>query len=172
MFESVMIAIVSKIVAHMFDQHILKSTDFIDIQNAPTWYMQEKDRDKYYIFRYSKGTIASIDKNKVVLKSKMVQKIKQDMNSVINQDENMEFYKKYQNTIVEYVGSVDVSSFVDTKMQIPHIKYKADKQEIWLGGYIVKDDFSDFLNEHMKELELELSNKKLKDKINKLRNKS
>ena len=154
MFESILATIVSKVIAHMFEKNVLNDKNFISIENAPAWYMQEKDIDKYYIFRYSKGTIASIDKEKIILKSKMRSKIKQDINNVINHDKNLEFYKEYQDTVVQYVSKIDIKSFVDTKIQIPYIEYKAAEQEVWLGGYITRYDFSCFLNNNLEYYQL------------------
>lgn len=148
------LALLKTLVSFMFEQY-LYSTQEYDIDNAPSWYYQEKSSEMC-AFTYQTGDLKSIDIAKANAHKQMQKKIKKVI--------DISIYEQYKNTLTKDESKVlkrfakdeNLGIFVDSKLKYIKVKYEDDINTSFVKACIPKQTIINYQTDRFKTVQNEL----------------
>lgn len=177
MLEAIAIKLVTALTGLLFNMGV-KSMDKIQIDNAPSWYMEESNSNYIYVFSFKNGGIETIDPLKADLEIKMEKKIQDIIQTLI--------YENFRNIndplekelVNQFKKDANLPVFVKRYIKINRIKqqkgvkkglFREQKDEITFGSAILpKKELINYQKERLSLLreKIELGkSKKAYDKL-------
>ncbi|MEA2049397.1 MAG: hypothetical protein U9O56_01495 [Campylobacterota bacterium] len=161
-------ALVETLVKHMFG-NFLKEQDKIELDGAPSWYMNSVD-DEMCVFTHKSGGIDYIDITKNNAKLKMIKKINGTIDIVIYENSRNITNKKEQAVVDFWKNDSKLPTFVDKNLRYSRVKFEKEIDTTFVRACIPNNIIIDYQKERLVKIKKEVTKFKSNNALDELDN--
>jgi len=147
-------ALVETLTKHMFGKY-LDSLDKVDIDGAPSWYMEPID-DEMCVFTHKTGNMNTIDFVKEKARLKMIKKVDDTIDIVIYENIKNITNKKEKAVVDKWKIDSNLPVFINKNLHYTRISYEDEINAVFARGCIPKKVFIEYQTDRLKTIKKEV----------------
>ena len=159
-------ALVNTLVDYMFNQAMDKM-DSVNIDNAPSWYMQKVD-DDMCSFASSRGGIGLIEDTKNNASYQMYKDINGLINITVYENIKTVTTDKEQRLVEQWKSDPNLDTFIQKNIDFNKIKYEDELDTTFVRACIPKKTIINYQKDRLKNINKSLLNHKADSAMNEL----
>ncbi|ADD66834.1 hypothetical protein Dacet_0027 [Denitrovibrio acetiphilus DSM 12809] len=168
MIETIGIAILKSLAAFLFKSYMISQVK-INIEGAPSWYMQPVEA-QVCVFDHQSGGLEAIDKAKNYTYPKMENELSYILEATI-QDKYKSLKDPKEKTFVSmFKNDKDAPVFIRKNMQFLNIDYDLDVKTAFVKGCIDKKTILAYQKERIETIKHELTHKRADEAFQEIEN--
>ena len=168
MIESIALSLMKTLAAFLFKSYLISQSK-INIEGAPSWYMQN-DSARVCVYDFQRGGLGAVDKAKDSTYLKMNDELENILETVIYKNFSNLKDQKEKTFVMMFKDDKDAPYFIRQHMQFPNIEYKKKVQTAFVKACIDKDTIIAYQEKRVGSIKYELTHKRADNAFEELDN--
>lgn len=166
MIEGIALALMKTLASFLFKNYVLMQSK-VDIEGAPSWYMNPKSSN-VCVYDHQSGSYSAIDTAKTNTYSKMETELSNIIEAVIYENYSDLKDPKEKKFVMLFKNDADAPAFIRKNMKFPGITYKKKLSMAFVSGCIDKDTIIEYQQKRSDKIAYELTHKRADDAFDEL----